>query len=159
MSFSGKLEGKKSVDSETTVTLDADQASLEAGGNELDGKFVLRDNTDKEVFQVEGQFARLNIGTQGKGGDIRVRDGEGNEVCALSGPVATLGVGTQGRGGNLVICDNEGKVIFNVNGLDATVHVGALGAKGGHKGDFRVRDVEGREVIKLDGQYAALYVG
>lgn len=112
------------------------------------GHIQIKDKAGKIVFNLNGQYAALQIGADGNEGGITVKDDEGRSAFVMNGKAADLQVGADGNGGGITVKDDEGRSVFVMNGKVAELQVGADGNEGG----INVRGANAKDIIILDGK-------
>jgi len=134
--------------------LESSTATLHVGGPD-DGHVRVYDAAGRETIHLNGQYAVVDVGTEGNEGDIRVFDGQGRNVFDFNGQYAWLRVGAENNEGDIEVIDSNGRRAFHVDGNAAFVRVGAED----NEGDIEVFDQEARSVFHFNGESAWLRVG
>lgn len=131
-------------DSNVTIKLDANAASIEVGTTPLPGELLVRDASGNVILRVTAATGELSLGATGTGGVVTLRDAADSEALHLDGDAAAIQLGTTGNEGNLTVRD--GASVERV-GLD------------GGAGDIWVKDAAGNLLFHFDSSYAALWLG
>jgi len=141
-----------------TFSVYGSSASVAIGAKGNEGTLSVKDGEGRDVFKVDGNAASVEIGARGHAGDLLlvgdlwVGDGKGRDIFRVFKHQGAGGAFV--AGGRVDICDSSlfvkdevGRDIFAVYASSASV---AIGAKG-NAADLSVKDGEGREVFKVDG--------
>ncbi|MGI8949510.1 MAG: hypothetical protein ACR2FV_16355 [Ornithinimicrobium sp.] len=102
----------------------------------FEGRVVIVDGENREVFGFDPRFAVLDLGQQGNEGDLRLRGDDGAFTFHLDG-------GRQ----LLIVRDAAGRTVLQFTGASSLLRVGAQG----NEGDIQVVDNQGQVSIHLDG--------
>ena len=150
-----------------TVSLDADSASIVAGGRGTDGQLELRGKDGGGRIEARAEQGEVFVGGNGARGGLFVRPPSTGAAVSTdasirlhgnSGTMAAGGVDTSGR---LVLEDRDGRTRLDARAKGADVHVGGNGANG----DIRVYPSAGengafaQSTIHLNGASADIVAG
>ncbi|MDX1655383.1 MAG: hypothetical protein R3310_09270, partial [Candidatus Competibacteraceae bacterium] len=159
----GTLEVRDTSGNTTRITLDPDSADITAGGNGGVGDLILRSPNGTETVRlgrIQEMMADPHSPTPTVIADyigLRIRDGNGRNTVqigrrnstGIGNPVDEMLVvfGAQGSSATLGLVDKNGATRFH------------LGEVLNQDGQLLVRDAAGREVLRFNSNYAALYLG
>jgi len=147
--FSGKVE-VQDASTQTTITLNGDNASVRIGGDGHAGFIRLDDAT-----------GTARIALNANQGDVFVQNKSGNQVISMRGDTGVIAAGANGIRGTLRLADGDGEHRIRLETETGGVFVGGHGANGllvlfPSNGDNSTFD---ESTALLSGQDAALRLG
>jgi hypothetical protein len=160
--FTGRVLVQSEDDGLTTIILNGNSSEVLVGDASHAGAVIVRDdagtdrvrirplaisvldNTGQIVFQLDGATGDVQVGASGARGQITVHNGEGVATIRIGGGDATVELGAQGQDGDLLMKDGDGIERIALNSRIST----AL-----------VKNEQGQDTIKLNGQDANLHLG
>lgn len=127
-----------------TISLNANRATVQAGGSGTPGRLLIRAAGGEELVEVSV-----------RDGSLTFRDAEGETVLRFISGRGTLDLGGRGTPGRLSVHDDRGRAVIQHDARDARVRVGVEGAAGAAE----ATDGRGIPTVRLDGAGATVVVG
>ena len=139
----------------TTILLNANAATVNAGGNGHGGVLLLRDGGFTVTMRPAGGSGALVLGAAGDDGDIYIRNTSGQTSISLDGASGTIRAGGGGTDGEVYLRNTSGQTVISLDGGDGNIIAGGFG----QDGDLLLRDSAGVTTISLDGQTGNIVAG
>ncbi len=147
------------VDSNVTITLNGNRATVYAGGNSKAGGLRLKDGSGAERVTVDagdGLLLRDDAAVEtvkiGSNGTLLFRDADGRVVLRFVSGRGNLDIGAEEKPGQLSIHDERGEAVIRQDGATATVTLGGEG----NGGDLKVLNEEGGVLFQVSASLARL---
>lgn len=138
-----------------TISLDASDSGIQAGGSTREGFIQLNDKNNNEVIRFDASYAGIMAGGSTREGILVLTDKNLKTTISLDASYANIQAGGPMREGHIQLNDKNNNVVIRLDATDARIVVGGST----REGRLVLTDKNYQSRIELDAQGAYIVTG